>query len=77
MKKIPKENELFEITNNHKIFNEQLEYYENTQYPLIKNYINNLKKSYYIKIDVTGLNFDDATNLIIKQLNLPIQFYDL
>jgi hypothetical protein len=66
LEKIPKENELFEITNNEQIFNEQLDYFENVQYPLIKEYANKLKKNYYIKIDVTGLDFDDASNLIIK-----------
>jgi hypothetical protein len=69
LEKIPKENELFEITNNEQIFNEQLDYFENIQYPLIKEYANKLKKSYYIKIDVTGLDYDDVSNLIIKQLN--------
>ena len=69
MEKIPKKEDLVEITDNEKIFNEQLDYYENIQYPKVMEYVQTLKTNYYIRIDTTGLDFDEISNLIRAQLD--------
>ena len=69
LEKIPKKDDLLEITDFNNIFNAQYEYYENTQYPKVMEYVSTLKKNYYIKIDVTGLDYDEVTNLIKTRLD--------
>ncbi len=69
MEKIPKKEDLVEITDNEKIFEEQLKYYENVQYPAAMEYVQTLKTNYYIKIDTTGLDFDEIAKLISAQLD--------
>ena len=69
LEKIPKPEDLLEITNNAKIFKEQYDYYENVQKPVVMEYVEKLKTNYYIPIDVTGLDFDDVVNLIKCKLD--------
>ena len=69
LEKIPKPEDLLEITNNAKIFEEQYDYYENVQKPIVMEYVEKLKTNYYIPIDVTGLDFDDVANLIKCKLD--------
>ena len=69
LEKIPKPEDLLEITNNENIFKEQLDYYENIQKPAVMEYVEKLKKNYYIPIDITGLDFDDVVNLIKCKLD--------
>ena len=69
LEKIPKKEDLLEITDNDKIFEEQLKYYEDIQYPKVMEYVETLKTNYYIKIDTTGLDYDEISNLIKCQLD--------
>ena len=69
LEKIPKPEDLLEITNNAKIFQEQSDYYEDVQKPIVMEYVEKLKTNYYIPIDVTGLDFDDVVNLIKCKLD--------
>ena len=69
LEKIPKPEDLLEITNNAKIFKEQYDYYENVQKPVVMEYVEKLKTNYYFPIDVTGLDFDDVVNLIKCKLD--------
>ena len=69
LEKIPKPEDLLEITNNAKIFKEQYNYYEDVQRPIVMEYVEKLKTNYYIPIDVTGLDFDDVVNLIKCKLD--------
>ena len=69
LEKIPKPEDLLEITNNEKIFKEQYDYYEDVQKPLVMEYVEKLKTNYYIPIDTSGLDFDDVVNLIKKKLD--------
>lgn len=69
LEKIPKPEDLLEITDFDRIFEEQYEYYYNTQYPKVLEYVNTLKKNYYIKVDVSGLDFDEVSNLIKAKLD--------
>ena len=69
LEKIPKPEDLLEITNNAKIFKEQYDYYEDVQKPIVMEYVEKLKTNYYIPIDVTGLDFDDVVNLIKCKLD--------
>ena len=69
LEKIPKPEDLLEITNNEKIFNEQYKYYENEQRPIVMEYVEKLKTNYFIPIDTSGLDFDDVVNLIKKKLD--------
>ena len=69
LEKIPKKDDLLEITDFNNIFNAQYDYYENTQYPKVMEYVSTLKKNYYIKVDVTGLDYDEVTNLIKTRLD--------
>ena len=69
LEKIPKPEDLLEITNNSKIFQEQYDYYEDVQKPIVMEYVEKLKTNYYIPIDTTGLDFDDVVNLIKCKLD--------
>ena len=69
LEKIPKPEDLLEITNNDKIFHEQYDYYKDVQKPAVMKYVEKLKTNYYIPIDVTGLDFDDVVNLIKCKLD--------
>ena len=69
LEKIPKPEDLLEITDNDKIFKEQYDYYEDVQKPKVMEYVEKLKTNYYIPIDVTGLDFDDVVNLIKCKLD--------
>ena len=69
LEKIPKPEDLLEITNNEKIFKEQYDYYEDIQKPIVMEYVEKLKTNYYIPIDTSGLDFDDVVNLIKKKLD--------
>ena len=69
LEKIPKPEDLLEITDFDRIFNEQYDYYINTQYPKVMEYVQTLKKNYYLKVDVTGLDFDEVSNLIKARLD--------
>ena len=69
LEKIPKPEDLLEITNNEKIFKEQYDYYENVQKPIVMKYVEKLKTNYFISIDTSGLDFDDVVNLIKKKLD--------
>jgi len=66
---IPKEDDLREIKNFDEIFRNQYDYYYNIQYPKFKEIISNLKKNYYIEINLTGLDYDDAADLIKRKLD--------
>ncbi len=67
--KIPKESDLLEIQNFEENFKQMLEYYFSVQMPIYKEFIKTLKKNYYIKVDITGLDFDDASEIIKKHLD--------
>ena len=69
LEKIPKPEDLLEITNNEKIFQEQYDYYEDVQKPAVMEYVEKLKTNYFIEIDTSGLDFDDVVNLIKKKLD--------
>ena len=69
LEKIPKPEDLLEITNNEKIFKEQYDYYEDVQKPAVMEYVEKLKTNYFIQIDTSGLDFDDVVNLIKKKLD--------
>ena len=69
LEKIPKPEDLLEITDNDKIFKEQYDYYEDVQKPKVMEYVEKLKTNYYIPIDITGLDFDDVVNLIKCKLD--------
>ena len=69
LEKIPKPEDLLEITNNSKIFQEQYDYYKDVQKPKVMEYVEKLKTNYYIPIDTTGLDFDDVVNLIKCKLD--------
>ena len=69
LEKIPKPEDLLEITDNERIFKEQYDYYEDIQKPIVMEYVEKLKTNYYIPIDTSGLDFDDVVNLIKKKLD--------
>ena len=69
LEKIPKPEDLLEITNNAKIFEDEYNYYEQVQKPIVQEYVNKLKTNYYIPIDVTGLDYDEIANLIKCKLD--------
>ena len=60
LEKIPKPEDLLEITNKEKIFKEQYDYYEDVQKPVVMKYVEKLKTNYYINIDTSGLDFDEV-----------------
>ena len=66
---IPLAKDLIEITNFEDIFNKQLEYYKNVQYPICKELILSLKKSYYLKYDVTGQDTDEIVTYLKNRLD--------
>lgn len=67
--KIPKDKDLLEIQNFEENFNNMLDYYKKIQIPIYNEVIKTLKKSYYIKIDITGFDFDEVSDLIKKKLD--------
>ena len=66
---IPQNSDMFEIKDFDTIFKNQYDYYYNVQYPKFKELISKLKKNYQLEINLTGLDYDDASDLIKKKLD--------
>ncbi|MCQ2816063.1 MAG: nucleoside monophosphate kinase [archaeon] len=69
LEKLPKKGDLLDIPDLDEIFEQKYEYYENVQYPKVLEYAKTLKTNYYIKLDVTGLDYDEISDLIKSQLD--------
>lgn len=70
--KIPKETDLIAIQDFDNIYKNQLDYYNDVQIPIYKNYIKTLKKNYYVQIDISGFDFDDAADIIKNHLEITL-----
>lgn len=67
--RIPKEADLLEIKNFEECYLEKFDYYINVQIPYIKTFAKTLKKNYQIKIEISGFDYDDVSEMIKKRLD--------
>jgi len=67
--KIPKESDLLDILNFEENYSAMFDYYNSIQLPIYKEFIKSLKKNYYIKIDISGFDYDDVADIIKKRLD--------
>lgn len=76
---IPTEKDLIEITDFQNIYKTQLEFYNDILYPKFEEFFRDLKRNYYLEVNITGLDFDVVADLIKAKLdftklprNIPI-----
>jgi adenylate kinase family enzyme/YHS domain-containing protein len=66
---IPTEKDLIEITDFENIFKSQLEFYYDVMYPKFEEFFKQLKRNYYLEVNITGLDFDEVADLVKAKLD--------